>query len=69
MKKILSICFVAIFALAFLAVPVFAETEVPYVYVTIADENGELVLASQYVTLANDGMSTIDDVLRAERRQ
>lgn len=69
MKKILSICFVAIFALAFLAFPVFAETEVPYVYVTIADENGELVLASQYVTLANDGMSTIDDVLRAAHEQ
>lgn len=68
MKKILSICLAAFVALAFLALPVFAETEVPYVYVTIADENGELVLASQYVSLTSDGM-TIDDALRAAHEQ
>ena len=68
MKKILSICLAAFFALAFLALPVLAETEVPYVYVTIADENGELVLASRYVTLASDDM-TIDDALRAAHEQ
>ena len=68
MKKVLSICLVAIFALAFLSLPVFAETDAPYVYVTIADENGELVLASQYVSLTHDGM-TIDDALRLAHEQ
>lgn len=64
MKKIISICLAAVFALVLFALPVCAESPLPWVYVTIADENGELVLASQYVQLDAHEM-TIDDVLRA----
>ena len=68
MKKIISVCLAAVIAMALLAFPAFAESDVPYVYVTIADENGELVLANQYVPLTSDGM-TLDDALRAAHEQ
>ena len=68
MKKIISVCLAAVIAMALFAFPAFAESDVPYVYVTIADENGELVLANQYVPLTSDGM-TLDDALRAAHEQ
>lgn len=68
MKKIISVCLAAVIAMALFAFSAFAESDVPYVYVTIADENGELVLASQYVSLTSDGM-TLDDALRAAHEQ
>ena len=67
MKKILSICLVAMLALVLFALPVCAESDVPYAYVTIVDENGKIVLASQYVTLPEFDMS-IDAVLAEAHR-
>ncbi len=63
MKKIISICLAAVLALALFALPVFASKPGYRVYVTIADENGEIVLASVELWIERNDL-TLDDVLR-----
>lgn len=67
MKKVLSMGMVLMLLLAICSVNVFAAEEAT-VYVTIADENGKLVLTQQAVTVTdtdNDGALTVNDALYA----
>lgn len=66
MKKLLSITLTVLLLLSTLALGVFAEDLSAEVYVTIADENGKLVLAQEKITVTDidgDSKLTINDAL------
>ena len=68
MKRIFSLCLAAVLALGIFVLTACEKEPVgPVAYVTIADENGEIVLAADATALTDvdaDGTITIDDVLK-----
>lgn len=64
MKKVLTLCLAAVLLMSVFSLTVFArDEEIPHAYVTIVDENGEIVVAMQEVSCASNGV-TIDDILK-----
>lgn len=64
MKKVLTLCLAAVLLMSVFSLTVFArDEEIPHAYVTIVDENGEIVVAMQEVSCAGNNV-TIDDILK-----
>ncbi len=66
MKKIVSFCLAALLTMLCLSLTVLADESHPTVQVTVSDENGNVVLANEKITLDDadgDGSLTVTDAL------
>jgi hypothetical protein len=72
MKKVLTLCLALMMLVCVFSLTVLArDEEIPHAYVTIVDENGEIVVAMREVPCADqnaDNIVTIDEVLNYAHR-